>query len=869
MRSSPLVGRDRELELLSDALRDGRGAVLAGAAGVGKTRLLRELAVRAADDGIGVVTALATDSAAAVPFGALAGLVAEGTDATLPGTLAAVETALGQAGGERPAALMVDDAHRLDRASAALVLHLALHGEASVVVGVRSGESVPDALTGLWKDGGAVRVDLQPLDEPSMRSLLEHLLGAPAERRTREWLLGAARGNPLHLAELVRAALDGGALAQEDGLWRRVGPMGASPRLREIVDVRLADLDSQEQRALALVALAEPLALGVLEQLDALPAARTLEQRGLLAPDDGGVRVTHPLYGEVARTRLGAVEAHALRAELARALPRSRPATRRLLADWALLDGRRDDPELLTDGAVAALAQLDPEQAVAFGWAAMEADGGVEAVLPLATALRATGASAEAEALLAGYEETVRGTEHAAAYVFNRAMGLQWGLRRQEDALAFLQRALAWSPGNQWRAIVHQIAATLLVTTGRLADGIALANPIVDLPDVDGFTRLRAALVIGHALPVAGRPEEARDGLERALALAGPGEELEWPVETAFAQVAIASATGWDEAEAQLTAVREAALAKGSYERATFSDMSLIRLTNMRGDSARARRLAADAVERFTLMDPRQHAATCQAELAIAAAAEGDATGARAALDRCEELRRVWPSSLVSEHRAALAEAAVLGAEGDPAAAQRRTLQAADATGEGVLWEAEALYEHVRLGGRPATVRARLGRLEERAPDTIVGLWARHVRAIGNGRALEAMAAELERVGAWRWASEALAQAVAAHTARGDIPAADRAAARARQLSARRGASDADLRSDRMLAALRPRERDVARLVALRLSNAEIAGRLSLSVRTVESHVYRATVRLGVRSRAELAAAVQEGAHAPLHDDVQ
>jgi DNA-binding CsgD family transcriptional regulator len=36
------------------------------------------------------------------------------------------------------------------------------------------------------------------------------------------------------------------------------------------------------------------------------------------------------------------------------------------------------------------------------------------------------------------------------------------------------------------------------------------------------------------------------------------------------------------------------------------------------------------------------------------------------------------------------------------------------------------------------------------------------------------------------------------------------------------------------------------------LTNAEIADRLVVSVRTVESHLYRAMQKLGVRSRAEL-----------------
>jgi len=256
-------------------------------------------------------------------------------------------------------------------------------------------------------------------------------------------------------------------------------------------------------------------------------------------------------------------------------------------------------------------------------------------------------------------------------------------------------------------------------------------------------------------------------------------------------------------------------------------------------------------------MDPREHVVTCLAELAVAAVGEGDVAAARDALVRSEALRRTWPTSRASVHRTALATAAVLAAEGRPVAAQRAALDAADAAGEALLWEAEALYEHVRLGGRPSVVRIRLDRLAERAPRTIVARWARHVRAWGDGAGLERIAADWERTGAVGSAQEALERAVAAHTARGDAAAAERARARSAQLAGLRGVDTADERTARTLAALRPREREVARLVALRLSNAEIAERLSLSVRTVESHVYRATARLGLRTRAELAAAVR------------
>ena len=51
---------------------------------------------------------------------------------------------------------------------------------------------------------------------------------------------------------------------------------------------------------------------------------------------------------------------------------------------------------------------------------------------------------------------------------------------------------------------------------------------------------------------------------------------------------------------------------------------------------------------------------------------------------------------------------------------------------------------------------------------------------------------------------------------------------------------------------LTSRERDVVRLVALGHTNAEIANRLTLSVRTIETHRARIQRRLGLTSRAAL-----------------
>lgn len=69
------------------------------------------------------------------------------------------------------------------------------------------------------------------------------------------------------------------------------------------------------------------------------------------------------------------------------------------------------------------------------------------------------------------------------------------------------------------------------------------------------------------------------------------------------------------------------------------------------------------------------------------------------------------------------------------------------------------------------------------------------------------------------------------------------------------------------LVALSAREREVADLVALGASNPEIATRLFLSRKTVEHHVSNALAKLGLRSRAELAAHVGRTGRPPGDQD--
>src|SRR3984885_7854458 len=260
----PLVGRDEELEQISRIWANATCPAVAviAPAGVGKSRLAREAVAAADRAGAMVCWVQGTRSAAAVPLGACAELLPP--DACADDQLLQLQRTariLREHAAGRPIVIGVDDAQRLDPASAALILQLAITGTAFVLATVRSSEPCPDAVESLWKDGGAARLELQPLSEAHTTELIETVLGGPVEQRAGHWIYDSSQGNVLYTHELVMAALATDAFVSVDGYWRLTQRPAPSASLTELIDDRLSGLDDDERHVIELLALGGPLRL--------------------------------------------------------------------------------------------------------------------------------------------------------------------------------------------------------------------------------------------------------------------------------------------------------------------------------------------------------------------------------------------------------------------------------------------------------------------------------------------------------------------------------------------------------------------------------------------------------------------------------
>jgi DNA-binding SARP family transcriptional activator/tetratricopeptide (TPR) repeat protein len=303
---SAFVGRERELDVLREAWRQARRGerrlvLVAGEAGIGKTRLTRQFALEAHDGG--TVLRAACEEDALVPYRPFVDALrhfarsrtAERADLFLgPGgdeltrlvpELAGAATAeqdiatsdpetrrymlfeavsllLTEATASAPLLLVLDDLHWADRGTLHLLRHVmrAPHEAPILIVGTyRPAEVAPphplaDLMADLRRDGLFERVTLKGLDSGHVADLIASHAGHEAAAGVVSAVHEQTEGNPFFVEEVMRHLIETGLLFERGGRWSSAltaDEIGVPEAVKDVLESRLARLSEGCRTVLA------------------------------------------------------------------------------------------------------------------------------------------------------------------------------------------------------------------------------------------------------------------------------------------------------------------------------------------------------------------------------------------------------------------------------------------------------------------------------------------------------------------------------------------------------------------------------------------------------------------------------------------
>ena len=353
------VGRARELAELGHALASthagsGLTVLLAGEAGIGKTRLASELARRARAEGFEVLLGHAIDLVgtelpyqpfveALRPLGELrrSDGPAAGSQLRVFEETLALLTARAD---DTPLLLVLEDLHWADTSTLDLLVFLAhnLHDRRVLLLATyraddpTSAERMRRFAAGVRRSGSATLLELGPLDREDLAALLVARADGPVPAAISDTIAARSEGNPFFAEELFAAS--------------REAPSALPGGLRDLLLLRIAQLDAQVLGLLRLAAAAgRDVSYALLRAAAALPelslreSLRQAVDHGVLIvePATGSFRLRHALLAEAIYATILPGEREELHGRLAAALERSGAATPAELAPHWAAAGRR------------------------------------------------------------------------------------------------------------------------------------------------------------------------------------------------------------------------------------------------------------------------------------------------------------------------------------------------------------------------------------------------------------------------------------------------------------------------------------------------------------------------------------------------
>jgi DNA-binding CsgD family transcriptional regulator len=809
---------------------------------------------------------------------------------------------------EGPVVVVVEDVQWADPSSL-LALHRMARETAdlpAVLIGTRRPTPVSDDLRKLLSelaDRGSERIALGPLSPEEVRGLVEELAGArPGARLLRQ--VASAGGNPLYVTELVRALERQGTLTRRPGAGGRVaevesGPDGALPDSVQLAILnRLRFLRDEEIDVLRTASiLGSDFAVADLSTVlgtsaaSLTPALLGSARAGILVDRGARLAFRHDLIREVLYQDIPLPVRVGLHLEAGRALAAA-GAPLEQVAEHLMRGASSGEPQAIAwlHDAARALAPRAPGVAVDILQRVLELAGpsgpGRDAMLAdLAMSLMWSGRVLEAEGVCRAVLERVHDPATEGTLRLCLAQTLLAASRLEEtleevdaaiasSALSEEERIRFWAYASTARwlsgdlAGAVDIAGTALARARDAGDDLATCISLSSLAIVALFTgRFDEALErSADAVRLAdeGSAPEAHgfllhlfrgailmtvDRLDDALEALRHGQQVSeevgarWNLPLYHWTLAIARywAGDWDSALAELEAGLALSEQIGTRHR-TVGHVVEAFIAFHRDDLERAERSVRLAEEEIAAWGAQFLIDWVLWARALLLESDGRAEEAFAMMSSAWELMAavdfVTEMPLLAPD---LVRLSLATGNRDRAEAVTEALRGVESTTVAPLRGAVARARGL-LDGDPALLQAAVDVLRTSA------------RPMDLALALEDAGEAVGRAGDVEGARARFDEAVEIYERLQASRDAARAQARARAVGIRQGRRGYRRRPRSGWASLTETEERVAALAAEGLSNPEIAGRMYISRRTVQSHVSHVLAKLGLRSRVELAA---------------